>query len=532
MKYYFPTTTLNFDNILSSQLISPAGMYRSDTLWWNRFESVVGQRNDSIVLYNRIPTWTIKDSDRDDYPLVVEIDKSFLEGQIQEYAIGKKSKALVVTTSIPFSALELEQGKIRFLFRNAEEKERMLIKTITSAAECKIVKSILYDFPGVFSIIHNGVRINLQSAVDELAGVLEGTPDVKAKEYPCELIKEERERGAELGYQVGRYAKSLRSGSFMDAFRVPLSYADWRSKILPEPFAAILNNLCSRPIQKWDPNRVAVVDFCQKRWEDCFKGKKMVGKKVQEGTSLHESILAIKRHLENPEEKYRIAEEKDPYMQAFAAFLRCGDESKEYPRFARNPLIREPEYLLALYGALVGYTFFSRSLLENKIYLPQTPPVVHERQTARVMPCQRERVNEGEKSQTAKERFSGVMQQESGGSGDMGAGKENNISNGAKKTIVQGEFNLADANQPKCRSEIDKVILVRDESLCDEVVKAFVEMGDDRVRNLTDKIQKFCGKYLNGYYGNNPEQYAPKNPDLIDHLLCCFASEKRLYCKL
>lgn len=449
MKYYFPTTTLNFDNILSSQLISPAGMYRPNTLWWNRFESVIGQRKDSIVLYNKIPKWTIDESNRDDYPLVVEIDKSFQEGQKQEYVLRNKIKALVLTTPISFSALELEQGKVRFLFRTAEEKELMLIKAAANVAECKIVKSILYDFPDAFSIIPNKQCIKLQSAVAMIAQSLAETHDIEAKEYPSELIKEERERGAELGYQVGRYAKSLRSGSFIDAFRVPLSYADWREKILPEPFAAILNNLCARPIQAWNPNDIAIVEFCQKRWEDCFKGKKVAGKKVQEETPLHVSMLAIKRHFENPAENSLIAEEMDPYMLAFAAFLRCGEDSKEYPRFARNRLVRVPEYLLALYGALVGYTSFSRSLLENKMYLPPTPPVVYEHQRSREMPRQRERVKEDEKTQTAKELFSGVMQQESVDSGNMGAGKECNISNGAKKTIEQGELDFANTSQPE-----------------------------------------------------------------------------------
>lgn len=67
---------------------------------------------------------------------------------------------------------------------------------------------------------------------------------------------------------------------------------------------------------------------------------------------------------------------------------------------------------------------------------------------------------------------------------------------------------------------------MHDKSLCDDVAKAFAEMGDKRVHDLTNRIQAFCGKYTNGYYGDNPGRYAQKNPDLIDHLLCCFASEK------
>lgn len=409
MKYYFPTTTLNFDSILSSQLISPAGMYRPDTLWWNRFELVVGQRNDSIVLYNKIPTWTINDLDRDNYPLVIEIDKTFSKWQKQEYPLEKNIKAVVVTVPISFTALELEQGKVRFLFRNAEEMERMLIKVFTSVAECKVMNSIRFDLPNVFSILPKGKTISLETAADKLAKILTETPDVETLEYPSELVKEERERGAALGYQVGRYAKSLRSGSFVDAFRVPLSYAEWKEKILPEPFTAILDYLCSRSIQHWDPNRVAIVSFCRERWGDCFKGKKVAGKEVLEETPLHISLQAIARHWLSPEEEYWISKEKDQYMQAFAAFLECGTQAGKYPRFAKENLLKSPEYLLSLYGALVGYTSFSRVLLDNKMYLPPPPqPKVIEPSGEHV------RQNEGgkdDKNQKVKEQSSAVVSQ-------------------------------------------------------------------------------------------------------------------------
>lgn len=536
MKYYFPTTTLNFDSILSSQLISPAGMYRPDTLWWNRFESVVGQRKDSIVLYNKIPTWTINDPDRDNYPLVVEIDKSFSKVQKQEYVLEKTIKAVVVTVPISFTALELEQGKVRFLFRNAEEMERMLIKASTSVAECKVVNSIRFDFPNAFSILPKGKMISLETAADKLAKALAETPEVETLEYPGELVREERERGAELGYQVGRYAKSLRAGSFVDAFRVPLSYAEWKEKILPEPFAAILDYLCARPIQPWDPNRVAIVAFCRERWGDCFKGKKVAGKEVLEGTSLHASLQAIARHWASPEEAYRISGEKDPYMQAFAAFLECGTQAGRYPRFARENLLKNPEFLLSLYGALVGYTSFSRVLLDNKMYLPLPPQPkvvepsgeyarqsdggVNQRDHAEVRrkDCETQKV----KSQAAE-----IPQSGSGGLlGNMVEGIVNRILPKTKKTGGQMTlFDYAD-NAPTEVLVKDKDLLVCDENLCADVAKEFAIMGGQRMQKLTCAIQDFCSAYTNGYYGQNPRKYRQTNPDLIEHLMRCFKSVK------
>ena len=536
MKYYFPTTTLNFDSILSSQLISPAGMYRPDTLWWNRFEQVVGQRKDSIVLYNKIPTWTINDPDRDNYPLVVEIDKSFSNGQKQEYTLGKAIKAVVVTTSISFTALELEQGKVRFLFRNVEEMERMLIKASTSVAECKVVNSIRLDFPNAFSILPKGKTISLEAAADKLAKALAETPEAETPVYPGGLVREERERGAELGYKVGRYAKSLRSGSFVDAFRVPLSYAEWKAKILPEPFAAILDYFCSLPIQPWDPNRIAIVAFCRERWGDCFKGKKVAGKEVLEGTSLHASLQAIARHWASPEEVYRISGEKDPYMQAFAAFLECGTQAGRYPRFAREALLKSPEYLLSLYGALVGYTSFSRVLLDNKMYLPSPPqPKVvessgehaHQRDGGANRSDCIEACQKGGDTQKVKKQPVDVPQPESGGLlGNMFGGIVSRFLPQTKK--ADGEMSLFDYADNKQTEELvkDKQLLVCDENLCADVAKEFAIMGEQRLRKLTCAIQDFCSAYTSGYYGQNPQKYSQTNPDLIDHMMRCFKSVK------
>lgn len=373
MKYYFPTTTLNFDSIVSSQLISPAGMYRSDTLWWNRFETVLGQRKDAIVLYNRIPTWRINDPDRDNYPLVVEMDKKvFSKNCREEFDLGKSLKAVVVSKPITFSAWELEQGKVRFIFQNEDEKERMITKVSTGTAECKVVRAMQTDISTAFTVVPVKTKtVPLEDASEKLACFLKVTSDTETLEYPTDLIETEREHGAELGYRIGRYANSLRSGAFTDAFRLHLTYEEWKEKVLPEPFAAILENLCRRPILAWNPNRRAIVDFCATIWKACFDGRKVSGKKILKGSPLHESLQKIARHWNNPEKVYQISSEQNPYLQTFAAFLECGDKADKYRQIIREEAgLQKIEYLLALYGALVGYTLFSRVLLDNKIYLP------------------------------------------------------------------------------------------------------------------------------------------------------------------
>lgn len=71
----------------------------------------------------------------------------------------------------------------------------------------------------------------------------------------------------------------------------------------------------------------------------------------------------------------------------------------------------------------------------------------------------------------------------------------------------------------------DKNLLVCDKNLCANVAEKFVVMGEQRIQELTRAIQNFCGKYTNGYYGKKPQEYKQTNPDLIDHLMCCFRSD-------
>lgn len=210
----------------------------------------------------------------------------------------------------------------------------------------------------------------LNEARGAVTAALEKRPLQEKLEYGENLIRAERVRGARLGYQAGRNAKFLRNGFYMDAYRDPVSYDDWKKKVIPEPFSALIDKLSARPLVIWDPNRVAIAQFCKECWDDCFRGKKVAGKTVREGTKIHASLQNLARHWLSPAEPYRISAESNPYLQAFAAFLECGDNAGKYPRFAKEGLLKQPEYLLCLYGALVGYTSFSRILLENKMYLP------------------------------------------------------------------------------------------------------------------------------------------------------------------
>ncbi|KAF0236877.1 MAG: hypothetical protein FD181_2384 [Prolixibacteraceae bacterium] len=74
MKYYIITSSLNVDNILSSESISPISFYGKRDFGYKTFQKI-DKLNiaNNIVLFSEIPYFEIHDSERENYPMVIEI---------------------------------------------------------------------------------------------------------------------------------------------------------------------------------------------------------------------------------------------------------------------------------------------------------------------------------------------------------------------------------------------------------------------------------------------------------------------------
>ncbi len=525
MKCYFPTSTLNFDCILSSQKVFPPSMYKSGALWWNHFESTSGDDGRTIVLYSKCPMWAIDDKERDNYPMVVEIDRPFKKAEFIELS---GLKAVVFRRPIEFSQLDLAQGKVRFLFRNEKEKCRITGKAFIGVSECKISFSVERDYPNACGLMPTARNklCNLDEVSSELRGKLTDAEVASNEECSVADYLEERERGAELGYKVGGFVKALRYGCFLDAYRIPIAFDEWRSKILPEPFSLILDKLCARGAMSWDPNRAAIVSLCRDVWYECFNGKRLDGNVVKSGTPIHASLQQLAQHWANPEITYKIGAEKNAYMQSYAAFLECGTSVTKYHRLANDPNLNCPEYLFALYGAVVGYTFFSRSLLDIRAYSEiRSIPFVRDAQplaTAAHGSCIRRNID-GEIGANLNRMQSSFLD----GVNDESKGQL--LRQQSTKHADSSQMDLfeeADANQLKTP---DKLLLVDDIELADAVRTEFSQMASERLEALISVIKCFAKKYSVGeYYASHPEKYRRANPDLIQHLLSCMSSQNEM----
>ena len=73
-KFYIPTSTLNFNNILSSESISPKAFYDKRGFGYSRWATVEANPfNNAIVLYDNLCYFERPKSDIEDHPLLVEI---------------------------------------------------------------------------------------------------------------------------------------------------------------------------------------------------------------------------------------------------------------------------------------------------------------------------------------------------------------------------------------------------------------------------------------------------------------------------
>lgn len=85
MKLYIPTCSLNLNNIMSSDSISPAGLYQHRKYGNKRYFPVEACPNDDAVfLYTKIPVYKVNGRDMENYRVVIEIDSMGIENQLQK----------------------------------------------------------------------------------------------------------------------------------------------------------------------------------------------------------------------------------------------------------------------------------------------------------------------------------------------------------------------------------------------------------------------------------------------------------------
>ena len=194
MRYlYFPTTTLNFNNILSTGSIAPAAVYTARRFGYNKFEVVPPNPFQNVLLlYARYPVFSVLDADRDNYPLVIRIRADRLFDA--NYAIRD--------INVYDKTIYLDPVSTEFLFATPEAKKITLIK-----AEPSLTTKLV----GLYQSHMQAVSFAQVDSFNWLREMLDNISDgsSEAAFRNCELdVHINRLKGFVCGYMLGAY-KSL-----------------------------------------------------------------------------------------------------------------------------------------------------------------------------------------------------------------------------------------------------------------------------------------------------------------------------------
>jgi hypothetical protein len=131
-KLYIPTTTLNFNNILSSESISPKSFYEKRDFGYSRWFSIPENNFDNVILlYETLCSFIRPKSDYEDHPLLIEV--SFPEENTSN--LNQLEKGIYYCDH----TIYLTPWNTRFLFFSDEDK-RITLSMSDSSLETKLLK--------------------------------------------------------------------------------------------------------------------------------------------------------------------------------------------------------------------------------------------------------------------------------------------------------------------------------------------------------------------------------------------------------
>lgn len=133
MKYYIPTTTLNVDNILSTESISPQASYAKRKFKPNYFERIpcIGYDN-VILLFSEVPSYGLNEDEIEQYPIVIEFED---DQQMQDCALVFSSEDFSIYSCSHTIYLTPWNTHILVFDNNAYEHSKIIIE---SSRNCKI----------------------------------------------------------------------------------------------------------------------------------------------------------------------------------------------------------------------------------------------------------------------------------------------------------------------------------------------------------------------------------------------------------
>lgn len=187
---YIVTSSLNVDNILSTECVSPYSFYVQRTFGYAEFVQLAELETvDCLLLFSEIPSFSISDSERQNYPMVLQIDDKDIEEKAVEVADYQGCKVYAYGDTI-----HLTPVNCRLQFFTDEARVLAHLRCGDSKL-CKMAEYFHYETVGSSQVSLQGIVGSLDKS--KLPSI------VKSSENEYNRIK-----GFIYGYALG-YLKSL-----------------------------------------------------------------------------------------------------------------------------------------------------------------------------------------------------------------------------------------------------------------------------------------------------------------------------------
>lgn len=367
MKYYLPTSTLNFTCIAASRSIAPAACYSGWKLGWNSLETCEpNPRRDCLFVYDRIPSWRQKSGDKADYPLLVELDESLVHA-LATAELKLSDGSGVVRVCVLERPIFLKAGLYRFVFMTEQERQEVLPRLV-GVPEFKVYRQ---DHPSRTSVLADAINGTvgtfmftgkLRDELDALANGLTLNLDCVKDEFG----EAERTMGATLGYRLGQWLKNGGGENDFSPVEPLVDGTAWMSELNSVVKDVILSaiRLQGRNFPESSDEKAALAA----EWgRNCLKEMS----EIRGLETFRAHFNAFLKNLQDPlGSPYRISEEKSPLIQSMAAvFYAFGKDCDTISNLIKRENILRPEIFLSLYGAVRGYTRFPNVLLSCEMYV-------------------------------------------------------------------------------------------------------------------------------------------------------------------
>ena len=195
MKKYIATSSLNLENILSTESISPFSFYKIRSFGYQNFVLLDVLKNiDCILLFSEIPYFYIEDNQRENNPMIIQIDDDQQLSDIKEVGAFSNCKIFAFTRTIHINPVNAT-----FLFFT--DKARIL--SFQSCLDSKMCK--LVDYFRLQAI--NPSNFKLEDLVNNIQISLYSNSDLAHEDNQYNRVK-----GFICGYFIGKI-KSISSST-------------------------------------------------------------------------------------------------------------------------------------------------------------------------------------------------------------------------------------------------------------------------------------------------------------------------------